>query len=54
MKIKEVIKGISNKFFCCHDWQHWHTSKVEADFERYSIFHFKCKKCGKFKKVKSF
>ena len=53
--VKELLQQIKDKWFCLHDWELWRTIHVEADLGgTYSIYHFKCKKCGKFKKVKSY
>ena len=36
---------------CFHDWEQWHHIRVEDDLGgSWTVFHFKCKKCGKFKK----
>jgi len=55
MTFKEFISALFEKWACKHDWEHWRTIHVTEDFyEDYHIFHFKCRKCGKFKKVKSY
>lgn len=52
--MKELLKKIIEKWACMHEWNAWHTVNVETDYgDRYSVFHFMCKKCGKFKKIKS-
>lgn len=54
MTFKEFISVLFEKWACKHDWKQWTTIHVTSDFgESYHIFHFKCNKCGKFKKVKS-
>ena len=57
--MKQLVKGllqqIKDKWFCFHDWELWRTIHVETDLgSTYSVYHFRCKKCGKFKKVKSY
>lgn len=50
-----VVKNLLDKWACKHEWEHWHTANVSDDMGgRYTVFHFVCKKCGKFKKVKDF
>ena len=50
-----VVKNLLDKWACKHEWEHWHTANVSDDMGgRYTVFHFVCKKCGKFKKVKNF
>ena len=55
--MKEFIKKFLDKWLCMHDWENFLVVKVskEDDFsnKKYSIRHFKCKKCGKFHKIKS-
>lgn len=49
------IKEILRKWSCHHKWELWETVNVRDDFGgRYTVYHFVCKNCGKFKKVKSF
>lgn len=53
--IKNLLQQIKDKWFCLHDWEQWKTIHVETDLgSTYSVYHFRCKKCGKFKKVKSY
>lgn len=55
MTFKEFISALFEKWSCKHDWERWQTIEVTDDFGgSYQIFHFNCKKCGKFKKVKSY
>jgi uncharacterized protein CbrC (UPF0167 family) len=55
MTFKEFISAILEKIACKHDWERWQTVHVTEDFGgSYHIYHFKCNKCGKFKKVKSY
>lgn len=55
MTFKEFISAILEKIACKHEWEHWQTVQVEDDWTGfYRIFYFKCKKCGRFKKVKSY
>ena len=50
-----VIKSLFEKWACKHEWAKWDVVNVRDDFGgRYTVTHFTCKKCGKFKKVKSF
>lgn len=49
---KALIKLVE-KWACCHEWELWRTQQVESFGDQYKIFHFVCKKCGKFKRVKS-
>ena len=35
------------------EWELWREQQVESYGDRYKVFHFVCKKCGKFKRVKS-
>lgn len=51
----ELIKNLFDKWSCHHEWEKWQTVEVENDFGgTYTVFHFVCKKCGKFKKIKSY
>lgn len=49
--IKKLLQQIKDKWFCLHDWE---LCGGQFNVGTYSIYHFKCKKCGKFKKVKSY
>lgn len=55
--MKEYIKKWLDKWVCMHDWERFLvvdvTSKGDFSNSNYSIHHFKCKKCGKFHKIKS-
>lgn len=52
--MKELIKELLRKWSCYHDWEFITEVEVHNNFGGYHhIFHFVCKKCGKFKKVKS-
>lgn len=54
MTFKEFISALFEKWVCKHDWELWRTIEVTDDRGgSYHIYHFKCNKCGKFKKVKS-
>ena len=54
MNLKEFISALFEKWACKHDWEQWKTIHVEDYIvDSYHVFHFKCKKCGKFKKIKS-
>lgn len=51
--MKEAIKKLINKWACHHEWKLWHKINVCDDFGGYyTVFHFRCTKCGKIKKVK--
>ena len=56
-KFKIMWKALINlieKWGCHHDWEHWKTVDVNDLFHgTYTVYHFCCKKCGKFKTVKS-
>lgn len=53
--MKELIKQLLTKWCCHHEWELWKELTVRGDFgECYPVYHFVCKKCGKFKKVKGF
>ena len=55
MTFKEFISAILEKIACKHDWERWQTVHVTEDWGgSYHIYHFRCNKCGKFKKVKSY
>jgi len=39
---------------CGHNWERWETTRCSDDWgATWSIFHLKCTRCGKLKKVKS-
>lgn len=51
----ELIKKLIDKWVCHHEWKKWDELQVETDFgDLYTVTHFVCKKCGKFKKIKSY
>lgn len=55
MTFREFISALFEKWTCRHEWEQWQTIRVTDDCGgAYHVFHFKCKKCGKFKKVKSY
>lgn len=50
----KALIQIIEKWGCHHEWTLWKDVSVERyDGSTWHIFHFYCKKCGKFKKVKS-
>ena len=51
----ERLKNIFNKWSCPHEWGKWDSARVCDDFcGWYYVTYFVCKKCGKFKKVKTY
>jgi hypothetical protein len=50
--VKQIVKQIVDKLFCCHDFKLFREILVDKDSSRYKIHIFKCIKCGKFKKLK--
>lgn len=52
--MKEAIINLINKWACCHDWQLVKETRVNTDFGgSYIALLFVCKKCGKFKRLKT-
>lgn len=51
----KYIEQIIKKLFCLHKWEIWKEVNVTDDSygEKYKIFHFECKECGRFKRIKS-
>lgn len=49
----QALIKLVEKLACCHEWELWREQQVESFGDHYAIFHFVCKKCGKFKRVKS-
>lgn len=55
MTFKEFISALFEKWTCKHEWEQWQSIRVTDDCDGvYHVFHFQYKKCGKFKKVKSY
>lgn len=53
-RMKEAIINLINKWACCHDWQLVRETEVLTDFGgSYTALLFVCKKCGKFKRLKT-
>ena len=56
--MKNIIKNFLEKLVCKHDWEKLECIKVRdhffnvSDLPIYHIYLYKCKKCGKFKKIK--
>lgn len=55
---KEFISALIKKIFCLHEWELFKIINVDntgpgRDGSKYQVWHFYCKKCGKFKKIKS-
>lgn len=48
----QALIKLVEKWACTHEWEMWSETRVRS-FNDYTIYHFVCKKCGKFKKVKS-
>ena len=54
MIMKKAIINLINKWTCCHDWQLVRETRVNTDLGgSYVALLFVCKKCGKFKKLKT-
>ena len=56
--MKNLIDAIIKKWFCCHEWEYLFERRVEVvddwgDRSWYTVRHYFCKKCGKYKKIKS-
>lgn len=52
--MKEAIINLINKWACCHDWQLVRETRVNTDLGgSYVALLFVCKKCGKFKNIKT-
>ncbi len=53
--MKDFIRKFMDKFLCLHDWEEFSTVRVSDSFlgGNWSVYHFKCRKCGKFKRIKS-
>ncbi|KWR51897.1 hypothetical protein [Phocaeicola sp.] len=56
--MKHLIDAIIKKWFCCHEWEYLFERRVEVvddwgDSSWYTVRHYFCKKCGKYKKIKS-
>lgn len=53
--MKEILKKLIDKWCCHHEWEMWRKVDVEGDWgNTWTVYHFVCKKCGKFKKIKSY
>ena len=57
--MKHVINAIVKKLLCCHEWtflfERYVKNYDEFGFcDTYSVRHYVCKNCGKYKKIKSF
>ena len=54
VRMKEAIISLINKWACCHDWELVRETRVNTDFGgSYIALLFVCKKCGKFKRLKT-
>lgn len=56
--MKRLIDAIIKKWLCCHEWEFLFEREVEVvkdwgDSNLYTVRHYLCKKCGKYKKIKS-
>ena len=56
--MKRLVDAIIKKWFCCHEWEFLFERDVEevydwGDSGSYTTRHYFCKKCGKYKKIKS-
>lgn len=46
-----ILTAIADRIRPCrHEWREWASHRVDG---WYTVYHFTCSKCGKFKKVKS-
>ena len=53
--MKRLIDAIIKKWFCCHEWEFQYKENVEVGFDgRFCVHHYFCKKCGKYKRVKTY
>ena len=56
--MKHLIDAIINKWFCRHEWELMYERKVTAWDElgcnKYIARYYVCKKCGRYKKTKSY
>lgn len=53
--MKRLIDAIIKKLFCCHEWKFLFGEEVRNDFGSiYHVSHYFCKKCGKYKRIKTF
>lgn len=52
----KILIAIKNKWFCCHQWSVFRETSIWGHYEdkpveiKYILY---CKKCGKFKKIKT-
>lgn len=52
--IRRLIEAFIKKFLCCHEWVLDRSVHVSTDTGGvYYIYHYFCKKCGKYKRVRS-
>lgn len=50
----QALIKLVEKLGCMHEWECWKDVYVESNGGyRYHVYHFVCKKCGKFKQIKS-
>lgn len=57
--MKQLIKAMIRKVLCRHEWTYLFERGVRGYneygfYESYTVKHYACKKCGKYKKIKSF
>lgn len=56
--MKRLIDAIIKKWFCGHEWEFLFTRDVEVVDDwggnsSYIVYHYFCKKCGKYKRIAS-
>lgn len=53
--MKRLIDAIIAKWLCCHEWAFQYKEQVDTDFGGwYEVRHYFCKKCGKYKRIKTY
>ncbi len=53
--MRKLIGAIIKKWFCYHEWECRHRTYVIDDFGgTYVVYHFFCRKCDKYKRIKSY
>lgn len=53
--MKRLVDAIIKKWFCLHEWEFVFQEDVEiSSGGLYHVYHFFCKKCGKYKRIKTY